>query len=91
MKTYTTNGNGWSASEELRSALRELGFKSGMPSIERGAHNGKFWLFADDAKKMDDMFDKSGSVCIEAEKRKYFITGKKTHGAMECEFSVVTK
>lgn len=91
MKTVATNAKGWSASEELRSALVELGFRSGMPSIERGSHNGRFWLFADDIKRMTKLFDKDGTVCIETPKRKYFITGDNSHDAMHCQFSVTTK
>lgn len=52
MKTVATNAKGWSASEELRSALVELGFRSGMPSVKRGEQEGRFWLLAQDAKQM---------------------------------------
>lgn len=91
MKTYTTHGHGWSSSEELRSALVELGFRSGMPSVKRCEQEGRFWLFAQDAKQMAKMIGKEDSICIEAEKRDYIISGIPTHDAMECKFTIIQK
>ena len=91
MNTYKTNVTGWSATEELRGALRELGFKSGMPSIPRGPHTGSFWLFGDDSGKMKEMMTNKLGICIESANRKFFITGTKNDTALYCVFSVVSK
>lgn len=91
MKVYKTNAAGWSATEEMRKSLVELGFKSGMPSIQRGSHNGSFWLFGEDVKKMKGLMDKKLMTCIESMNRKFFIVGKPNHQALYCEFSVVSK
>lgn len=91
MNTYKTNATGWSAAEELRKSLVELGFKSGMPNIPRGSHTGRFWLFGEDVKKMKEMMDKKLMVCIESVNRKFFIVGKPNHQALHCEFSIAVK
>ena len=91
MNTYKTNATGWSAHEELLKALRELGFKSGMPNIPRGSHTGSFWLFGEDVKRLKKMSDKNLQTCIESANRKFFITGKSNHESLYCVFSVVSK
>jgi hypothetical protein len=91
MKVYKTNAAGWSATEELRKSLVELGFKSGMPNIPRGSDAGCFWLFGEDVKKMKELIDKKLTVCIESVNRKFFITGKPNHQALYCEFSIAVK
>lgn len=91
MKVYKTNATGWSAAEELRKSLVELGFKSGMPNIPRGSHTGNFWLFGDDVDRMKEMMDKKLQICIESVNRKFFITGKSNHQALYCEFSIALK
>lgn len=91
MNTYKTNATGWSATEEMRNSLKELGFKSGMPSIQRGAHNGSLWFFGDDVDRMKGMMDKKLTVCIESVNRKFFIVGKPNHQSLYCEFSIALK
>jgi len=91
MKVYKTNISGWSASEEFLRVLRELGFRSGAPSIPRGSHTGSFWLFGKDVDKMKEMMTKKLTVCIESANRKYIVTGKKNDKALYCEFTVVSK
>lgn len=91
MNTYKTIATGWSAHEELLKALRELGFKGGMPNISRGSHTGSFWLFGEDVKRLKEMSDKKLMTCIESANRKFFIIGKKNGEALYCEFSVVSK
>lgn len=91
MKTYASNAKELSAHQELRSALVELGFKSGMPSMQIGSVTGKFWLLADDAKKMEKMIGKESSICIETENRKYMLSYFPTHKAAECTFFVINK
>lgn len=91
MEVYKTNAAGWSAAEELRKSLVELEFKSGMPSIRRGAHTGSLWLFGEDVDRMKEMMDKKLTVCIESANRKYFVSGTKNDKALYCEFSVALK
>lgn len=91
MLTYETRAFGWSASEELRNALKELEFTSGMPANARGSDTGTFWLFGKDVKKMEKMLGDENIVCIETPRRKFLVLGKPNHKAMECEFSVTTK
>ena len=91
MKIYKTNAAGLSAHEELLKALRELGFKSGMPNIPRGSDAGSFWLFGEDVKKMKEMMDKKLMSCIESVNKKFFIVGKPNHQALYCEFSIALK
>lgn len=91
MNTYKTNVTGWSPSEEFLKVLRELGFKSGSPSIPRGSDTGSFWLFGEDVDKMKEMMTKKLTVCIESANRKYFVSGTKNDKALYCEFTVVSK
>lgn len=91
MKTYQSKAKELNAHQELRSALVELGFKSGMPSIQIGAVTGKFWLLANDAEKMKKMTGGESGICIETEKRKYTISVFPTYKATECTFIVTNK
>lgn len=91
MRTYQSKAKELNAHQELRSALVELGFKSGMPSMQIGTVTGKFWLLADDAEKMKKMACDESGICIETEKRKYTISIFPTHKATECTFVVMDK
>ena len=91
MKTYQSKAKELSAHQELRSALVELGFKSGMPSILTSPDVGRFWLLANDAEKMKKMIGNESDLCIETEKRKYIIAIFPTYKATECTFIVMNK
>lgn len=86
MKTIECIGcKGWGAADELRIALKAMGFEYSKPVIKRGCHHGTVWFFDVNLRRFKAFVEEDNTVVITTESRKFFMY-LRDNGL--CEFSV---
>ena len=86
MKTVECIGcKGYGATDDLRMALKTMGFGYLSPTIERGCHHGTVWFFDANLQRFKAFVDEDNIVAIVTETRKFFMHLQE-NGL--CEFSV---
>lgn len=79
------------ATEEIRMALRSLGFRFTAPTISRGCHWGTVYFFNEDLELAKSLIDPSDNhFRIDTETRYFYVSPRTLDIGTYWEFSVVS-